>query len=42
MALNAIEQVATQVPADDFQALEEKVYRTIGCGSKWKIATRNW
>ena len=29
MALNAIEQVATQVPADDFQALEEKVYRTI-------------
>jgi hypothetical protein len=29
MALNAIEQVATQVPGDDFQALEEKVYRTI-------------
>jgi len=29
MALNAVEQVATQVPADDFQALEEKVYRTI-------------
>ena len=29
MASNAIEQVAEQVPADDFQALEEKVYRTI-------------
>ena len=29
MALNAVEQVADKVPADDFQALEEKVYRTI-------------
>lgn len=29
MALNAAEQVSEQVPADDFQALEEKVYRTI-------------
>jgi chromosome segregation ATPase len=29
MASNAIEQVPHQVPADDFQALEEKVYRTI-------------
>ena len=29
MALNVVEQVAEQVPADDFQALEEKVYRTI-------------
>jgi septal ring factor EnvC (AmiA/AmiB activator) len=29
MALNAVEQVTGQVPADDFQALEEKVYRTI-------------
>jgi chromosome segregation ATPase len=29
MALNAVEQVADQVPADDFQALEQKVYRTI-------------
>ena len=29
MASNAVEQVAHQVPADDFQALEEKVYRTI-------------
>ncbi len=29
MAVNAVEQVADQVPADDFQALEEKVYRTI-------------
>ncbi len=29
MAFNAVEQVAEQVPADDFQALEEKIYRTI-------------
>jgi chromosome segregation ATPase len=29
MALNAVEQVSEQVPADDFQALEDKVYRTI-------------
>jgi len=29
MASNAVEHVADQVPADDFQALEEKVYRTI-------------
>ena len=29
MASNAIEQVPPQVPADDFQALEEKIYRTI-------------
>jgi len=29
MALNAVEQVAEQVPTDDFQALEEKIYRTI-------------
>jgi predicted nuclease with TOPRIM domain len=29
MALKAVEQVADQVPADDFQILEEKVYRTI-------------
>src|SRR5579871_344402 len=29
MASNAIEQVPHQVPADDFQALEEKIYRTI-------------
>ncbi len=29
MALNAVEQVSEQVPADDFQALEEKIYRTI-------------
>ena len=29
MALNAVEQVSEKVPADDFQALEEKVYRTI-------------
>ena len=29
MALNAVEQVAEKVPADDFQALEDKIYRTI-------------
>ena len=29
MGSNAIEQVAEQVPADDFQALEDKIYRTI-------------
>jgi predicted nucleic acid-binding Zn-ribbon protein len=29
MALNAVERVAQQVPADDFQMLEEKIYRTI-------------
>ena len=29
MALKAIEQVSAEVPSDDFQALEDKVYRTI-------------
>jgi chromosome segregation ATPase len=29
MASNAVEPVADQVPGDDFQALEEKIYRTI-------------
>jgi len=29
MAVDAAEAVADKVPADDFQALEEKVYRTI-------------
>lgn len=29
MASNAVEHVADQVPADDFQALEQKIYRTI-------------
>jgi chromosome segregation ATPase len=29
MALNAVEQVADKVPADDFEALEQKIYRTI-------------
>jgi chromosome segregation ATPase len=29
MALNAVQQVAEQVPGDDFQALEDKIYRTI-------------
>jgi chromosome segregation ATPase len=29
MASNAVEPVPQLVPADDFQALEEKVYRTI-------------
>jgi hypothetical protein len=29
MTLNAVESVAEQAAVDDFQALEEKVYRTI-------------
>ena len=29
MALNAVQPIAEQVPADDFQTLEEKIYRTI-------------
>src|SRR5215467_9755534 len=29
MAVSMIEEVSGQVPADDFQALEDKVYRTI-------------
>src|SRR5260370_6938628 len=29
MALNAVEQVTEQLAADDFEALEDKVYRTI-------------
>jgi len=29
MALNAVERVAEQGPADDFEALEQKIYRTI-------------
>jgi predicted nucleic acid-binding Zn-ribbon protein len=29
MSLRAIEEVSSEVPAEDFQALEEKVYRTI-------------
>ena len=29
MALNAVEQMTEKVPADDFEALEEKIYRTI-------------
>lgn len=29
MASNAVEPLAEQVPVDDFQALEQKVYRTI-------------
>ena len=28
MNLRAVEEVSTQVPADDFEALENKVYRT--------------
>jgi len=35
MAVNAIERMAEQVPADDFQALEDKIYRTI---EKYKAA----
>jgi hypothetical protein len=29
MALNAVERAAEQTPVDDFQALEDKIYRTI-------------
>jgi len=29
MAVRMAEEVSTQVPADDFQVLEQKVYRTI-------------
>ena len=29
MASNAIDRLPEQVPADDFQALEQKIYRTI-------------
>ncbi|PYX96571.1 MAG: hypothetical protein DMG71_05460 [Acidobacteria bacterium] len=29
MSVKAVEEVSAKVPADDFQALEEKVYRTI-------------
>jgi chromosome segregation ATPase len=29
MALNAVDRETEQVPVDDFQALEEKIYRTI-------------
>lgn len=29
MSLRAVEEVSTQIPVDDFQALEDKVYRTI-------------
>ncbi len=29
MSVKVAEEVSAQVPADDFQALEEKVYRTI-------------
>jgi len=35
MSVNAVERVAEQVPADDFQALEDKIYRTI---EKYKAA----
>jgi hypothetical protein len=29
MASNAVEQITENAPADEFQALEEKIYRTI-------------
>ena len=29
MALNAVERAADQAPVDDFQSLEDKIYRTI-------------
>ena len=36
MSVKGIEEVSAQVPAEDFQALEEKVYRTI----EWYKAAR--
>lgn len=35
MALNVADQVTEQVPVDDFQALEDKIYRTI---ERYKVA----
>jgi len=35
MSLNAMERIVEQAPADEFQALEEKIYRTI---EKYKAA----
>jgi len=35
MSSNAVERLAEQIPADDFQALEDKIYRTI---EKYKAA----
>ncbi len=29
MSFNAVEELAQQVPTDDFQSLEDKIYRTI-------------
>jgi predicted nucleic acid-binding Zn-ribbon protein len=29
MSVKSVEEVSTEVPAEDFEALEEKVYRTI-------------
>jgi chromosome segregation ATPase len=29
MSLNAVEELAQPIPADDFQSLEDKIYRTI-------------
>ncbi len=29
MALNAVEHITEPIPVDEFQALEEKIYRTI-------------
>ncbi len=29
MSVKSVEEVSAQVPAEDFQALEEKIYRTI-------------
>src|SRR5437879_12806904 len=29
MSVKAVEEVSTQVPGDEFQSLEEKIYRTI-------------
>jgi len=41
MSAKGIEEVSAQVPAEDFQALEEKVYRTIELYKAAKQARAN-
>ena len=41
MSVKGIEEVSAQVPAEDFQALEEKVYRTIELYKAAKEARAN-
>jgi len=38
MAANAVESLAEQVPTDDFQVLEQKIYRTIELYKAAKLA----